>query len=196
MRFDLEIMQGWIDSNSHVLDLGCGDGELLYFLKHQKNVSGIGIEIDETKFNNCISRGLSVIEHNLDLGLGNFADNSFDTVVLSQTLQAVHHPEKVLAETLRVGKQCIVAFPNFGYWRCRWYLGTKGQMPVSEFMPYSWYDTPNIHFCTIRDFENLCTELNIRILDRVVTTPTARLQGLASHWSNLFGATAIYHLSR
>lgn len=196
MRADLEIIQDWIATDSRTLDLGCGDGTLLHYLKHEKSVRTLGIEIDEQKFNTCVARGLSVIEHNLDLGLERFADKSFDTVVLSQTLQAVKHPEKVLLETLRVGKECIVAFPNFGHWRCRWFLSTKGRMPVSEVMPYTWYDTPNIHFCTIKDFELLCKELNIQILNKVFTSPSGRLQGAASQWPNLFGSTAIYHLSR
>ncbi len=196
MRIDLDVIQKLIAPNTRVLDLGCGDGALLYNLKCNKSVNGLGIEIDKENFNQCLSKGLHVIEQDLDKGLDNFADKSFDVVVMTQTLQAVHHPDKVLEETLRVGKQSIVAFPNFGHWRCRLYLGTKGRMPVSKNMPHSWYETPNIHFCTVSDFEALCKERNIQILKRIVTSQHKTLNGLATVWPNLFGSTAIYHLSK
>lgn len=196
MRIDLDVIEQWIAPNSRVLDLGCGDGTLLLNLQQHKNVSGLGIEIDPEKFNRCLEKGLNVIEQNLNEGLHNFTDHSFDVVVMTQTLQAMHHPDRVLEETLRVGKQSIVAFPNFGHWSCRFYLGSKGRMPVSKFMPYMWYDTPNIHFCTVRDFEALLKEREIRILNRVVTNPSAKLGGLPNLWPNLFGSTAIYHLSK
>ena len=130
MRADLDIIQEWIAPGSRVLDLGCGDGELLAWLRDNKQVAGYGLEIDPDKIALCIERGVNVIEQNLDLGLGNFASNSFDVVVMTQSLQALHYPDKVLAEMLRVGKTCIITFPNFGHWRCRWYLTTKGRMPV------------------------------------------------------------------
>lgn len=196
MRVDLDVIQQWIAPQSRVLDLGCGDGTLLYNLQKHKSVNGLGIEIDPDKFNACLAKGLNVIEQNLDDGLTNFIDHSFDVVVMTQTLQAMHHPDKVLEETLRVGKQSIVAFPNFGQWRCRLDLSTKGKMPVSKFMPFNWYDTPNIHFCTIKDFEALLEKRQIKILNRVVTTPDQHLNALAELWPNLFGSTAIYHLSK
>lgn len=196
MRIDLDVIQSWIAGNSRVLDLGCGDGTLLYNLQHNKSVSGLGIEIDEQNFNRCLARGLNVIEQDLDQGLGNFADKSFDVVVMTQTLQAMHNPDRLLEETLRVGKQSIVAFPNFGHWRARFYLATRGRMPVSKNLPHSWYATPNIHFCTIRDFEVLCQERQIRILNREMTGPVRTLNSLARIWPNLFASTAIYHLSR
>lgn len=196
MRFDLDLIQEWVASQSRVLDLGCGDGTLLDNLKQHKQVESVGIEIDPEKFNICIEKGLNVIEQDLDQGLGNFADNSFDVVVMTQTLQAMHHPDKVLEEMLRVGNQGIVAFPNFGHWFCRYHLGMKGRMPVSGFMPYYWYNTPNIHFCTVNDFENLCDERNIRILNKAMTNSVGKLTGLAGSWPNLFATTAIYHLSR
>ena len=167
MRADLEIIQDWIAPGSRVLDLGCGDGALLEHLRDHKQVGGYGLEIDAEKIARCIERGVNVIEQNLDEGLGNFADNSFDVVVMTQSLQALKYPDKVLAEMLRVGKTCIITFPNFGHWRCRWYLTTKGRMPVSDFLPYTWYNTPNIHFCTFEDFEELCRGREARVINRL-----------------------------
>jgi methionine biosynthesis protein MetW len=156
MQLPPDVIDSWIQPNSRILDLGCGDGSLLEQLIRAKHVSGYGLEIDPKQITQCVARGVNVIEQNLDKGLSNFADNSFDTVVMTQTLQAVHYPDKVLDEMLRIGKECLVSFPNFGYWRTRLYLLTNGKMPVSNFMPYSWYNTPNIHFCTVNDFESLC----------------------------------------
>ncbi len=132
----------------------------------------------------------------MDAGLGNFPDQSFDTVVMAHALQAVHYPDRVLEEMLRIGRQGIVTFPNFAHWRCRLYLGSRGRMPVSRFMPYNWYDTPNIHFCTVTDFEALCEERGIRILARDMVGNTQRRPLLASAWPNLFAVTAIYLISR
>lgn len=196
MRFEFDVIQNWVKPKSRVLDLGCGDGTLLYSLKKNKGVEALGIEIDHDNFNQCVRKGLNVIDQNLDGGLANFADNSFDTVVMTLTLQAVRHPDKVLEETLRIGKQSIVAFPNFGHWRCRLYLSSRGRMPVSKFMPYHWYNTPNIHFCTIRDFEALCKQRGIKVLNKEVTTTEGQLPWLEKRWPNLFGSMAIYHLSR
>lgn len=196
MRLDLDVIENWIAPQSRVLDLGCGDGTLLLNLKNRKQVTGVGIEISPKKFNLCIEKGLSVIEQDLDKGLSNFADDSFDVVVMSQTLQAMDRPDFVLKETLRIGKESIVAFPNFGHWYCRMHLSMKGRMPVSRFMPYSWYDTPNIHFCTIKDFEMLCKELKIKILDKALTTASNQLDGVAKLWPNMLATTAIYHLSK
>ena len=195
MRADLDIIQEWIAPGSSVLDMGCGDGELLAWLRDNKQVAGYGLEIDPDKIALCIERGVNVIEQNLDLGLGNFASNSFDVVVMTQSLQALHYPDKVLAEMLRVGKTCIITFPNFGHWRCRWYLTTKGRMPVSDFLPYTWYNTPNIHFCTFEDFERLCHAQGARVEERLAVDRYHR-HGLASRiWSNLFGEIGIYRIS-
>lgn len=196
MRADLEIIQQWIPENSRVLDLGCGDGELLAWLREHKNVSGYGLEIDPDKINACIEKGVNVVEQNLDLGLGNFASNSFDVVVMTQALQVVHYPDRILQEMLRVGRTCIITFPNFGHWRCRWYLATRGRMPVSDFMPYTWYNTPNIHFCTFKDFENLCHERSVKILDRLVVDQTHQSSRLSAMWPNLLGEVAIYRVTR
>ena len=195
MRADLDIIQEWIAPGSRVLDLGCGDGELLAWLRDNKQVAGYGLEIDPDKIALCIERGVNVIEQNLDLGLGNFASNSFDVVVMTQSLQALHYPDKVLAEMLRVGKTCIITFPNFGHWRCRWYLTTKGRMPVSDFLPYTWYNTPNIHFCTFEDFERLCHAQGARVEERLAVDRDHR-HGLASRiWPNLLGEIGISRIS-
>jgi methionine biosynthesis protein MetW len=196
MRLDLTHIQRWIAPESRVLDLGCGNGEFLELLREQRQVRGTGLEIDGDMITAAISRGLNIIEQNMDQGLANFPDQSFDTVVMAHALQAVHFPDKVLDEMLRIGRQCIVTFPNFGHWRCRLYLGTRGRMPVSRFMPHMWYDTPNIHFCTVKDFEALCALKGIRILARDVVGNTERTPVLAGTWPNLFATTAIYHITR
>lgn len=195
MRADLEIIQDWIAAGSRVLDLGCGDGELLEYLTRYKDVSGYGLEIDAEKIAKCITRGVNVIEQNLDEGLGNFADNSFDVVVMTQSLQALRYPDKVLAEMLRVGKTCIITFPNFGHWRCRWYLASKGRMPVSEFLPYTWYNTPNIHFCTFEDFERLCLQQGALVEERLAVDHAHRHNLGSRLWPNLLGEIGIYRVS-
>ncbi|MFG0380352.1 methionine biosynthesis protein MetW [Pseudomonas sp. zbq_18] len=195
MRADLEIIQEWIPAGSQVLDLGCGDGELLAHLREHKQVGGYGLEIDPDKIATCISRGVNVIEQNLDEGLGNFADNSFDVVVMTQSLQALKYPDRVLAEMLRVGKTCIITFPNFGHWRCRWYLTTKGRMPVSDFLPYTWYNTPNIHFCTFEDFERLCLQQGAKVEARLAVDHAHRHNLGSRLWPNLLGEIGIYRVS-
>lgn len=196
MRLDLSHIQRWIDPGSRVLDLGCAGGEFLQTLRDQRQVRGTGIEIDQDNISEAIGRGLNIIEQDMDRGLDNFPDQSFDTVVLAHALQAVHYPDRVLEEMLRIGRQGIVTFPNFGHWRCRIFLGVQGRMPVSSFMPYTWYNTPNIHFCTVRDFEALCRDRGIRILARDVVGNTDREPMLANTWPNMFATTAIYHITR
>ena len=196
LRADLEIIQQWIKPGSHVLDLGCGEGELLRHLRDHKQVQGYGLEIDPDKIKTCIQHGVNVLEQNLDKELNNFEDDSFDTVVMTQSLQAMHYPDRVLEDMLRIGHEGILTFPNFAHWRCRWHLGTKGRMPVSEFMPYTWYNTPNIHFCTFKDFEQLCRERNIKVLDRLVVDQTHQRSRLSGLWPNLMGEVAIYRISR
>ncbi len=196
MRLDLTHIQRWIKPGSKVLDLGCGNGEFLQMLQQSHHIDGLGLEIDPKDITQALSRGLNIVEQNLDKGLANFPDQSFDTVVMTHAIQAVHYPDKVLDEMLRIGRQCIVTFPNFGHWRCRLSLGVRGQMPVSESMPFSWYNTPNIHFCTVADFEQLCHDKGIEILARKMVGNTKRKPLLAASWPNLFATTAIYHITR
>ncbi|UTF59267.1 methionine biosynthesis protein MetW [Gilvimarinus sp. DA14] len=195
MRFDFNQLLTWIAPESRVLDLACGDGSLLALLSEKKQVQGYGLEIDPQQIQTCITRGVNVINQNLEHGLGNFEDNSFDTVLMTQALQTMRYPHIVLDEMLRVGKECIITFPNFGHWKARYHLAIKGRMPVSDLLPYEWYDTPNIHFCTFTDFEVLCREKHINVLHRQVVNQQSA-QWLGNLSPNLFGETAIYHLSK
>jgi len=196
MRPDLELIQQWVEPGSRVLDLGCGDGSLLAYLKANKQVSDIGLEIDEANIEKCLAKGVNVIQQDLNRGLGNFQTQSFDTVLLTHTLQAVRYPDVLVEEMLRIGRKCIVTFPNFGNWRSRFYLTFKGRMPVSEYMPYQWYDTPNIHFCTVRDFDAFCQERKIHVLTRTVVDYKHRDSWLIQRMPNLLSDIAIYHFSR
>jgi methionine biosynthesis protein MetW len=196
MRLDLRLAERWIKPQSRVLDLGCGDGELLAHLRDKFDIKGYGLEIDEEKINDCVARGVNVIQQNLNKGLSNFGDNSFDSVIMTQALQAVEKPDQLLNDMLRVGKQAIITFPNFAHWKTRSYLFFKGQMPVSEALPYSWYDTPNIHLCTFRDFEALCQKLDIKILNRLAVDDDQQGSFLMKYLPNLMGEVAIYRVSR
>lgn len=195
-RQDFGFIGEWIHPDSRILDLGCGDGALLQTLTEKLGILGYGLEIDPDSINSCIARGVNVIEQDLNKGLTNFADNSFETVVMTQALQAMRYPHLVLDEMLRIGKECIITFPNFGNWRARTYLSFKGRMPVTKQLTYQWYDTPNIHFFTYDDFEALCRERNISVLRRQFIAerfPDHLLKGL---WPNMFTETAVYHLTR
>ena len=197
LRPDLAIIEQWIRPGAHMLDLGCGDGTLLSYLQTEKQVSGYGLEIHHEHITTCLRRGVSVVEQDLDeKGLGNFRDQSFDIVVMTQALQVLRQPDVMLEEMLRVGRECIVTFPNFAYWRLRWYLMGKGRMPMSKTLPYTWYNTPNIHFCTFKDFEVLCFEKNIHILDRSVVDNEHRDRWFNRLWPNMFGQIAIYRVTR
>ncbi|MCV6611852.1 MAG: methionine biosynthesis protein MetW [Amphritea sp.] len=196
MRADLDIIQEWIAPDSKVLDLGCGDGELLARLKQQKNIAGYGVEFDHDNITTCLEKGVNVIEKNIDEGLASIKDNSFDTVIMTQALQVMHRPDLIVDEMLRIGKECIVTFPNFGHWRARGYLAFRGKMPVSKFLPYTWYNTPNIHFCTFKDFENLCVERNIHILERTVVDNEHKHHWSIRLWPNMLGEIAIYRITR
>lgn len=196
MRIDQRIIDQWIAPNSRILDLGCGDGTLLQHLAQTKNVHGYGLEISADGIQACIERGVNVIEQNLDEGLSNFEDNSFDTVIMSQTLQTMHYPDRLLKEMTRVGRQSIVTIPNFGHWRARLQLMFKGRMPVSDLLPYEWYNTPNIHFCTFHDFEVLCKEMQLTVMDQAVVAEKSRTRALCSLNPNLFGETGIFRVRR
>ncbi len=196
MQADVSIIKDWIEPQSRVLDLGCGDGSLLSLLKQEKNIFDCGLDLDSENITKCLLAGINVIEQDLDKGLANFSDNSFDTVLLTQTLQAVQKPDVLVDEMLRIGHKCIITFPNFAYWRYRFYLIYKGRMPVSTYIPFEWYDTPNIHFCTIKDFDALCNEKNIKVLNRTVVNDKYQNSSLMNISPNFFGINAIYHISR
>lgn len=197
MRADLVLIQDWIGSGSRVLDLGCGDGSFLAHLKATKNVRDLGLEIDSQNIQLCLEAGVNVIEQDMDKdGLANFESGSFDTVVLAQTLQALHKPDEIVDEMLRIGKNCILTFPNFAYWRHRFSLLTQGSMPKSPSLPYEWYNTPNLHHCTISDFDKLCDRKQIRVLHRTVVDDRHRSSPLMQWRPNFFGINAIYHITR
>ncbi len=198
LRADLAIIADWIEPGSSVLDLGCGDGDLLHHLKQEKQVDGYGLEINDTNLETCIARKINVIQSDLNEGLNQyFSDDSFDYVVMSQTLQATQHPELLIDEMLRVGKQGIVTFPNMGYWKGRLQLGIGGYMPVTKSLPNAWYNTPNIHLCTVRDFENLCRQHDITLLKSTFVDHTHRKSSLLMRlFPNLFGQIAVYHFCK
>ncbi|MBQ0798992.1 MAG: methionine biosynthesis protein MetW [Porticoccaceae bacterium] len=197
LRIDLDILQQWITPDSRVLDLGCGQGDLLRALTdNHQIIEGYGLEIDPENIATCIGKGVNVIEQDLNEGLSNFADDSFDIVVMTYSLQVLRRPDLMIDEMLRVGRECIVTFPNFGHIRTRCSLLFRGRMPVTKQLSHQWYDTPNIHFCTVRDFEDLCRLKGIRILDRSVVAEQNPDKALKALWPNAFGTTAIYRLTR
>jgi methionine biosynthesis protein MetW len=191
MRADFSTIAGWIAPASRVLDLGCGDGSLLAHLRESCGATGYGIEIDDAGVLASIGNGVSVLQSDLESGLAGFDDQSFDSVILSQTLQAMRRIELIVSEMLRVGREAIVSFPNFGHWSHRTQV-MRGRMPVSPSIPYQWYDTPNIHLCTVADFDALCVEQGIHVLERVVLHETRRVRVLP----NLLGSLAIYRIRR
>jgi len=181
----------WVAQGARVLDLGCGDGTLLRHLWDARQSPGYGVEIDDAKVLACLRNDVNVLQMDLEDGLAAFGDRTFDYVILSETLQAIHKQEPLLKEMLRVGREAIVSFPNFGYWKARIQIALSGHMPVSEELPYQWYDTPNVHHCTLVDFEDLCAKLGFRVLERVVLTGGEPVSVLP----NLFGALVIYRVS-
>jgi methionine biosynthesis protein MetW len=163
MKLEFEIIANLIEKNTRVLDVGCGDGTLMEFLKDNNKIDIRGIEISKNNVQKCIGKGLTVIEGDAEKDLSQFPDGSFDFVILSQTLQAFLNPEKVISELLRVGKKAIVTIPNFGYWKVRLHLLTKGTMPITRTLPDEWYNTPNLHMCSIKDFFNFCEDRKINL---------------------------------
>lgn len=192
LRTDQSLIAKWIKHNARVLDLGCGDGALLANLQKKQNVSGYGIEIDEKNIISCLENGVNVIQTDLDAGLSQFDSNTFDYVIMTQTLQAIYYPEKLLTEMTRVGKEAIVTFPNMAHWKCRIQMALGGHMPKSKTLPYEWHNTPNIHLCSLDDFENLCAEKNIEILKRTTVDHAHQINLGMSILPNLLGEVAIY----
>lgn len=187
-RPDLEAIAAWVRPQASVLDLGCGDGLLLRHLAETRGARGYGVENDDAKVIASVANGVNVIQADLERGLWSFEDGSFDYVLLSLTLQAVRHTESIVQEMLRVGREAIVTFPNFGHWQARWQVAVGGRMPVSDTLPYQWYDTPNVHLCTIRDFERFCADRGIRILERLVLAHGRPVRLLP----NLRGSLAVF----
>lgn len=191
LRPDFAAIAEWIKPGAKILDLGCGDGSLLRYLRDTRNIFGYGVEIDDDNLLSCFRNGINVIQNDLETGLSSFESGSFDYVILSQTLQAMRHTEGIIQEMLRVGKEGIVSFPNFGYWKNRMQV-ISGHMPVSKILPYHWHDTPNIHLCTLVDFEALCQQCDARILERRVMNDGHPVNFLP----NLMGTLAFYRFER
>ena len=191
-RFDFAVIADWIPPSERVLDLGCGDGALLRYLRESKNVCGYGVEIDHESILGCIRNGIDVIQIDIDQGLSGFEDQSFDHVVISQALQAMHATERILTEMLRVAREAVVSFPNFAYRTNREAIA-NGHVPVSEDLPYTWYETPNVRFFTIADFEELCDKLGIEIRERRAFDEAGQP---VTDDPNLNGSLAFYRLGR
>ncbi|SDE63286.1 methionine biosynthesis protein MetW [Rhodospira trueperi] len=198
LRFDLRLIADMVTPGARVLDVGCGDGALLQYLARTKGVDGRGIELSMAGVRTAVRRGVSVIQGNADTDLADYPSAAFDYAILSQTLQATQRPRDVLAHLLRVGGRAIVSFPNFGYWKARWHLLTKGRMPVTQGMPEEWWETPNIHFCTIKDFVVLARCMDIVIEKGVALREDGRLNRLSATgpWANLMSAQAVFLLRR
>jgi len=194
LRPDLQIICEWVQPNKRILDLGCGDGTLLTMLKNQRSVSGYGLEIEVSNIIKCINAGVNVIQADLNAGLSEFGDNTFDYVIMTQALQAVERPDRLLNDMLRVGREGVVTFPNFGHWRSRLQLFFGGHMPVTPSLPSKWFNTQNIHLCTLQDFEQLCADNNINVLQRTVVDRDHKSSFGMKLFPNLLGEVAIYRI--
>ena len=197
-RVDLQVVANMVEAKSRVLDVGCGDGSLLEFLGEAKEVDGRGIELSQKGVNTCVAKGLPVIQGDADADLLDYPDKSFDYVILSQTLQATRHPKIVLEQMLRIGRYAIISFPNFGHWKLRLQLMATGRMPMTGILSNPWYDTPNIHFCTIRDFVDLVDIVGARIEDATALNVHGKPFAFSANWRvwNFFGEQAIFLLRR
>ncbi len=196
-KLNYEIITELIENGAHILDLGSGDGTLLKKLVDEKQVQGTGVEIDQKEVIKALERGLSIIQGNLDEGLKQFPDKSFDYAILNQTLQSTQKPDFVIEEMLRVAQKCVVSFPNFAYWKVRFYLFFRGKMPVSEALPHQWYNTPNIHLLTVNDFFEFCARRNIKILKSIyLTRQKARRNIFIRTITNFFSEEVIFVISR
>jgi len=191
-RPDFEVIASWVQPGERVLDLGCGDGALLKLLIETRGARGYGVDIADANVLAAINNGINVIQSNLDAGLAGFVDGAFDHVVLSRTLQTVRHTQEILTAMLRVGREAVVSFPNFGYWKNRAAV-LNGRMPVSDDLPYQWYDTPNVRFFTMLDFEALCAEMNILVRERQVLDEQGHL---VTEEHNFLGSLAVYRITR
>lgn len=198
IRVDLQVIAEMVDPGSRVLDVGCGDGPLLDYLGKNKQVDGRGIELSMAGVRGAVSQGLSVIQGNADTDLKDYPSNGFDYVILSQTLQATHNPKAVLEDLLRIGKYAIVSFPNFAHWRARAQLVLGGRMPVAASLPFEWFDTPNIHLCTIKDFVILCRSMNITVVKGVSVDGDGNIRPMSAtgRRANLFAEQAVFLLER
>ncbi len=196
-RVDLLLLAEMIEPGSRVLDVGCGDGTLLRILAETRDVDARGLEIQQSGVNQCVARGLSVVQGDADTDLVNYPDNAFDYAILSQTIQTTHRPRDVLEQLLRIGSRAIVSFPNFGHWRVRSQIMFSGLMPVTKNLSFAWYDTPNIHFCTIKDFIALCDELGAKVERSVALNAQGQRLGvnIPPFMQNLLGQQAIFLLS-
>ena len=198
MKLEFKIITDLLEENTRILDVGCDDGTLMEFLKKNKNVDIRGIEISKKKVQVCISKGLTVLEGNAEFDLKQFPENSFDYVVLGQTLQAFVNPEIVIKELLRVGKKAIVTIPNFGHWRVRLNLLTKGTMPVTKTLPNDWYNTPNIHMCTIKDFVKFSKTINFKIYKSLalMNKNVSNINNSNLFFKNLFAELGIFLIEK
>ena len=198
MKKEFKIIADLIKNNTRVLDVGCADGTLMKFLKENKDIDARGFEISKNKVQNCIGKGLSVIEGDAEKDLQQFPDSSFDYVVLSQTLQAFYNPEKVIDDLLRVSKKAIVTIPNFGFWKIRLHLLIKGTMPITKNLPDEWYNTPNLHMCSIKDFFNFCSKKNIKIVNSLALNGerTSSIQNANLGLKNLSSELGIFLIEK
>ena len=194
IREDLELISSWVEKDSRVLDLGCGDGSLLKMLKEQKNIMGYGVDYDISQIKLSLDNKINVMQFDLNDGLKNFKNNTFDYVILAQSLQEIKNPETLLKEMLRIGEEVIISFPNMGHWSSRFQLFAGGKMPVTNELPYRWHDTPNIHLCTIFDFENFCKENNFVIVKSSITSDSLVDNLMIKMLPNLFGKVALFRI--